>query len=257
MKKWWQFRLATLLLLVGAIAAWLGYYFSPAKRAERAVRSLHESGAKISFDYQRVPGEQWRYSARAEPPGSPALRRVVGEGLFQDADWIRLQDTPLTPDQLSPLKELASVRGISLRNCKIGDDHLRHFAGLSRLEMLTLQDQEITDAGLAHLEGLGKLENVSLTKNRIRGDGLRHLVNLKGLTKLFLQDNPISDGGLVYLGKMDSLEMLGLAGTEITDDGVKHLRRLKTLKYLGLTRTGVTKAAKADLRAALPDCEIE
>jgi hypothetical protein len=43
----------------------------------------------------------------------------------------------------------------------------------------------------------------------------------------------------------------------VTDNGLKELAGLKELKYLDLRRCqGVTDAGVAELKKALPDCEI-
>jgi len=267
-RRWLQFRLATLLVAMTAIACWLGYYFSPAKRAERAARALQKSGVRVLYDYQRAPGKRgpgtpsWKsvkpsFAAKAKPPGPPLVRQIVGEGFFQNAESISLGHQPLTAEQLAPLRQLPDVRQLFLTDCEIGDEHLAHLAPLQKLTELGLHNNKLTDAGLAHLAGLTQLKTASLTKNQIGGAGLANLNGMTGLKQLFLQDNPITDEGLVHLGKIESLEMLVLAGTQITDDGLKHLAGLKNLKYLGLTRTKITRPAIDALQLALPQCELE
>jgi len=258
--KWLQFRITSLLLLTAAIAAWLAFVFIPAQRAERAVESLKRSGAEVLFDYQRDDqprGNGFSYSHQVKPPGPAALRRIAGYGLFQDADWIRLDSATLSADDLAPLAHLPSLLRITLTNCSIGDAHLVHFAGLHHLDHLDLRCNSITDAGLVHLGGLQKLETLSLPQNQIRGDGLMRLGGVSQLMKLFLQDNPLSDENLRYIERMGNLEMLALAGTQVTDAGLKHFANLKKLRYLGLTRTKVTQAGIKELQRTLPNCEVE
>ncbi len=255
-RRWFQFRLKWLMLLIAVVSASLAFYFSPTKRAERAVEALQGTGAEVLFDYQRLPDNS-TYSHQVEPPGPSAIRQIAGEGFFQDAEWIVLHDTALTADALLPLAQLSSLRRITLTNCVIGDQHMVHFSKLRLIESLDLKSNQITDTGLLQLRGMLRLETISISQNHIRGDGLQHLGGLKRLKQLFLHDNPVADDNLAHIGALTNLEMLGLAGTNVTDDGLKHLANLKKLRYLGLTRTNVTKAAVKTLQSKLPNCEIE
>ena len=255
-RRWFQFSLKSLMLMTAAVAAWCGFYFSPAKRAERAVESMQGSGAAVMFDYQRLPDKS-AYSQQVEPPGLPLIRQVAGEGFFRDADWIQLHDAALSAEALLPLTQLPSLRRVTLANCKIGDQHMMHFGRLRLLESLDLKSNQITDTGLLHLQGMLQLETISMSKNLIQGDGLKHLDALRRLKTLFLHDNPISDEGLAHIKTLTNLEMLGLAGTKVTDDGLKHFANLQKLRYLGLTRTDVTEAGVKELQTKLPNCEIE
>src|SRR5262245_13642449 len=188
-----QFGIGTLLLVTAAISLWLAVYFSGPKRAERAARSLQQSGADVLYDYQRTGDAS--YSMRVEEPGPPVARKLLGEGLFQEADSVRLGGRAWTADELRPLAQLTSVRSVDLSNSALGDGHLVHLAGLRQLARLGLSNNRITDEGLSHLAGLTQLEIVSLSKNRIHGDGLRHFAAMEKLNSLFLQDNPINDEG--------------------------------------------------------------
>jgi hypothetical protein len=59
-----------------------------------------------------------------------------------------------------------------------------------------------------------------------------------------------------HLKKLVHLERLFLDGTDVTDAGLEHLKGLAELRILELYATQVTDAGAADLRKALPHCEI-
>jgi hypothetical protein len=261
LKRWFRFRLRTLLLVTTAFAIWLAFHFSAIRRAERAAERLEISGAEVFYDYQRhntsVRGDGVGYSHLVEPPGSAAMRRMVGKGFFQVADCINLSGVRTTVEALAPIAQLTSLRVVDLDRCGISDRHLVHIRKLRRIESLNLQSNQITDAGLINLRQLDRLETLSLSKNQIQGDGVRHLLKANALKTLFLRDNPVSDESLAHIAQMADLEMLGLAGSKITDDGLRHLENMTNLKYLGITRTKVTKSGVRSLRERLPKCEIE
>lgn len=63
--------------------------------------------------------------------------------------------------------------------------------------------------------------------------------------------------GLKDLAALKNLQELDLDGCDgLTDVGLKELATLKGLKRLSLHYTKLSDAAVADLKKALPDCEI-
>jgi hypothetical protein len=46
-------------------------------------------------------------------------------------------------------------------------------------------------------------------------------------------------------------------GRDITDDSARFLSKIETLKHLSLYGTRISEIGMADLRRALPECEIE
>jgi F-box and leucine-rich repeat protein 14 len=85
------------------------------------------------------------------------------------------------------------------------------------------------------------------------------LSRLNALRHLY-QEGPshVTDKGLCAL-VTNPLEVLDLAGSvQITDRGLKELRLISSLRWLGLTGCErLTELGIAELRAALPQCEIE
>lgn len=257
-RRWYarylRFRLSTFLIAIALIAAWLAFYYSPQKRAERATKSLRDSGMTVNFDYQR--NSERGYSYKKEPPGPTYLRAAVGEGFFQNAEWIHVHGKRLTTTDLFPLAELPGLRSLSLPNCEIGDEHLRAMRGLRQLESLDLKDNQITDAGLENLAGMVNLKTISLSNNQIQGSGLANLSKESNLKILILMHNPLTDEGAAEIGKLESLEMLNVSSTQITDAGIKHFEKLRHLQSLDILDTKATRQGLETLRQAMPDCGI-
>jgi len=73
-----------------------------------------------------------------------------------------------------------------------------------------------------------------------------------------LSGTQISDAGLEHLRELSSLKGLNLSGTQIGDAGLEHLQGLTSLEFLELGFiTNVTDAGREELKAALPECEIQ
>ena len=67
----------------------------------------------------------------------------------------------------------------------------------------------------------------------------------------------MTDRGLEHLAATwPKLEGLHLAGSPITDAGLKQLHSLKSLTKVYLKDAKVTEAGVAELRKALPRCEV-
>lgn len=190
-----------------------------------------------------------------------------------------LRNTPVTDAGLAQLKELNRLHNLFLRGTAVSDAGVAHLVGLP-LEFVELDDTQVTDAslellkgqkalwglslngtaisdaGLAHLGGLKLLRSLQLSRTRIRGDGLQHLSELKMLTEIRLDETQVDDQGIAQLGLLGHLQSVWLSGTKITDAAIPHLKRLAKLRSLRLMATGVTADGEAQLRSALPACQI-
>ena len=184
-RRWMQFSLRSMLILTALISAWLAFYYVPAKQADRAAKALEEKGIIVHYDYQHVPGTRpFTYSFLVPQPGPAFLRKLLGDGLFQHAESIRRDRTALKADDLSPLETIPTIRSVYFYACQIGDEHLKHLAGMRLLELLSVGEGQITDQGLSNLANLTELRTLDLSHNQIHGDGLKHLAGLAKLTGL-------------------------------------------------------------------------
>ena len=114
---------------------------------------------------------------------------VVLEGEIQEADLLKLSDTP-------------------------------------GLEILDLSRSSITDHGLAHLTKLRTLREFWLTScDDITDDGLVHVAQLPGLNALSVAGTPITDAGLAHLHRLNTLTSLDVRGTRVTRAGITSLEK--------------------------------
>jgi len=86
---------------------------------------------------------------------------------------------------------------------------------------------------------------------------LTHLEGLTGLQLLWLHDTQVSDAGLEHLKGLNAIQELDLSNTQVSDAGLKHLKGMSSLQRLWLINTHVSDEGIAELRAALPNCNIE
>jgi Leucine-rich repeat (LRR) protein len=179
-----------------------------------------------------------------------------------------------------PTGEFVLVSASLANNSKVTDDGLTALAGAKRMESLNLNGTSITSRGVAKLGQLTGLKYLNLCVRSVGdtdvavlaalpnlyaleisytqvGDaGLEQLKNCKGLHALYLAQTKVTDAGLEHLKKLPQLSTLVLTKTGVTDAGLKHLMGIRSLKELDLRDTAITASGLADLRKALPDCEI-
>lgn len=169
---------------------------------------------------------------------------------------LSLRDTAITDAGLSHLRTLANLQMLVLNGTKVTGTGLAQVRELTKLRTLYLVDAPVTNAGMVNLSELTGLEALFVGHARITDSGFAHLQRLSGLKTLGLNGTGVTDRGLAQLSALTGLELLNLQGTAITDAGLVHLRELASLRWL-LLGSRVTAAGVAELRRALPKCEIE
>lgn len=174
----------------------------------------------------------------------------------------------------------APVRRISLYRSKVDDDDLELIAGMDSLEELDLQRTDVTDACLATLASLPNLhvlrigdssaavgdagmsylrelplEELDLSRTRITAATLQHIGGIPTLRRLSLREVNVGDG-LQHLQSLESLERLDLSNAEIEEDAWQPLLQMTSLRRLDLNGTTIPLDAVAELRSALPECDV-
>ena len=201
-------------------------------------------------------------------PGSPASPTTGGtaEGTPVDA-----------PPQSAELKRLRELDvdfmtgdgGIRLTNDTVSQVRFIHskftandvdlllvFPNVKSLDFWKL-DNPINDDAIEKLQPLKKLKMLRLTAHPITNAGLAHLEQMPELEDLWLDETKVTDDGLKHLAACPKIWRLSLEGTGTTDGCIKHLKNLSNLRLLFAARTNTTRTGAADLKAALPNCQIE
>lgn len=190
-----------------------------------------------------------------------------GNGQVKDEDLVSIEglpnlvhldlyDTAITDKGLQSVARLPALEILDLNRTSVSDEGMSVVGKIYSLKRLELAGVKISDAGVRRLSNL-PLFRIDLSATGVTNDGLEDIAKIAGLERLHVQDTQVSDDGLAHVGTIKSLQELGLYRSgAITDSGLRHLHNLKQLRALFLGDSKYSPAGLAELRLALPNCDI-
>lgn len=158
-RRWFQFSLRTLLILITAGSLWLGWYMF-----------------------------RWRQQQAQQKQAAAAVRQLGGEA----------QPSLSSYSLSSVLLEQNNAENVFfLQEKNLQDDDLKIFTSAKMTRALYLFRNNITDRGLVHLKDLRHLGFLDLRHyKKITDEGLKHLANLKELETLILIGTKVTPAGV-------------------------------------------------------------
>ena len=264
-RRWGQFSLRSMLLLVALVAVWLTVETSRSRRQAKAVMTIQKLGGIVKFDYEYdkngrdIPNAissvpHWLRSSIGEDYFRTVVTLDIAVGSFRD----RNRQPPKAVDEaLNAISNLPDLRILEIgANPAIDDESLAHLSGLRKLRTLYLYRTGIEGPGLRQLRGSAEIESLSLDQTPLSDEGLVSLRDLPKLRWLRLANTKITDAGLLYLIRLPALEELCVDNTDVSDFGLKTLSSLTKLQRLSANGTQITSAGVATLQQALPKCVV-
>lgn len=199
-RRWLQYRLRTVLIVMTVVAVALAWWSHSARRQRDAVAALRKIGADIEYD-RSLPWIGDKSEPNLPPCWPQWLLKRMGEDYFARVHSIQLARTQVTDGDLAHLQQLGTVRGLFLFETRIGDGGLQHIKYLRSLEVLNLESTNVTDAGLAQIGGLSRLERLFIKDTQVTDAGLEHLTGHTTLRNLCLPEESVTAVGVARLQK--------------------------------------------------------
>jgi hypothetical protein len=249
-RRFLRLSIRSLIVLVLAIGAALGWIVRQAHPQREAVTAIVKAGGMVDYKiYPGAPAFSWTKPAS----WSSRIGEHIGIDFVDHVAYVQFTNQPNTNDTerrraLARLPDVGRLETLNLAGASITDDDLAELDGLSHLEHLMLQNTAITDAGLAHVRNLTSLQEIYIRNTPIGDDGLTHFQRLTSLTHLTISRNKVTDVGLERLKDLHSLQNLDVAYTQISDAGLEHLAALSNLDTLKLAGTRITDRGLAHLK---------
>jgi serine/threonine protein kinase/Leucine-rich repeat (LRR) protein len=162
----------------------------------------------------------------------------------------------LRDEDLLKLSEGIDISALVVHGPTITDESLPYFASFPLLNTIYLIDAPIHDTHLAELQKVKRLLNLSLGGSQVTDAGLDALSQLTTVSYLNLSGLQVTDSGVAKLSTLTRLGYLNLSNTQITDEAIATLVNFKNLKRLMITGTKISETGLQQLRAGLPQCEL-
>jgi hypothetical protein len=121
-----------------------------------------------------------------------------------------LNQSAVTDADLSKLRHLEGINGVTLASTRITDAGLVSLASVEGLVLLKLDNTPITDTGLQHLKSCKTLRYLRLVNTRVTNDGLTNLKGCESLGVLDVSGTRVSAAGMADLKKaLPHLKIIG------------------------------------------------
>jgi hypothetical protein len=188
-RRWAQFSLGSMFLVVTVLCVALGVQVNKANRRREAVEAIEAWGGGVTFPDDRDS---------ANPLWSERFHDIYGD--IQAAEVV-------------------------LASSEIPDAGLSHLQCLTKLRSVSLYYSEnVTDEGLQFLAALPHLDTLNLSGTKVTSKGLKRLLTLPKLGFLELEFTDIDDDAVEALARLSTLKYLCVYRTRMTEDGVEKLR---------------------------------
>jgi hypothetical protein len=134
-RRWFQYSLRSFLILVTALAVWLGIVVNRAREQREAVKAIEALGGEVVYD--------WKLELdREEPLGPRWLRELIGDDFFQEVRHVYLFPVPTGSAIRSEIPHLQRLRKLNTvwSWYQVSDAQYREMkTALPRCEILTVK----------------------------------------------------------------------------------------------------------------------
>lgn len=168
-RKWFQFKLMTLLVAVLVLSlplSWVAVRMRRVRRQRVVTEQLESIGWSVEFHDMRIVSPLNRNQAYSfEPPYSLKVIPV---------DFVHAASSDVRDGDLRLVAELAPL-ALSLSDTEVTDRGLAHLSRLTNLRYLWLDDTRVTDAGLEYLKGLPDIHILGVANTSVTPEGVNKL----------------------------------------------------------------------------------
>jgi hypothetical protein len=174
-RKWYQFSLLSLLVLMTVAAGGMGVLAYQLKRYRERQAAISRVVEIINeYDGYVVESQEFTF-------GKKGLKGDSLKNFLNDLQWwdelrkLHLEEFGVTDQNMKQLGRLRSLEGLKLKDTQITDEGLRELIGLTNLTWINVENCAVTDAGLEHLSKLPKLQYLEIEGTQITPAGKKWL----------------------------------------------------------------------------------
>jgi internalin A len=231
-RRWYQFRLSTLLIGLTLISLPLGYVAwerEECRRGSQALAMFDQNASSTTRKVERAPSKR-----------SDWLKLLLGDDRFRGVNSIELSGGFVANSDLRPLVDFPNLRNLKIESPYLTDEGVAYLAKLKRVEKFQfIHNRRISASSWGLLDGWHHLRFLSFEDSDFCNDGALDFSALSNLTELDLSQTNITSVGLDRVSLPANLEVLNLSTTEVADADLQHLNHLLKLRKLDLSSTYV------------------
>ena len=165
-RRWLQFSLRTLFLVVMVLCVWLAVITKQTRDQRLSVEAIRKVGGDVVYAH---------VLEQSDPPGPGWLRRLIGDEYFFSVSILELNHSEVGDRDLAAIMRLTNIKRLYISNPQITDAGLLHLQGLTELRVLDLGSTQTTDAGLEYLRELTNLRELNLPNTQVTDEGVENL----------------------------------------------------------------------------------
>jgi internalin A len=177
-RRWLQFSLRGLLVLMLVVALGLGWIGYERRRAMRELKTAEEI---------KAAGGDFGTSSRSDHAAPRWLDLLLGSHYFTPVDSLRFP-IGATNEDLRQLSVMRRLERLMLSATRIDDDGLDRVAEMRHLTELNLRSTNVTDAGVDKLAALSELARLDLDATAVTDGVWQTLARMPKLNILSLCD---------------------------------------------------------------------
>ncbi|MGV3605743.1 MAG: sterol desaturase family protein [Planctomycetaceae bacterium] len=237
-RKWFQFSLRTLLLMMLVFGCGLGWFTAKRRQAQQAWKRISDA-EKLNIvlsaaDDNHTTGHIWHEGTWLEERLGIALPSPLG---FAEV-YISRNLKPVFQE----LAKFPELTGIWLEVEYLTDEQLETFADEKRLTTFQIAWSPLRGTGLSNLAGNDSLEQLRLLHcENLTDEAIYSIPKLPSLTQLKIENCPLTGVSLGHLATAcPKLETLILNEVPLTLEGLQEIGTIHSLKSLTLDESGVT-----------------
>ena len=254
-RRWFQFRMSTLLIVVTLSTLPVGYVAwerEQCRRGEAAIKRLDPDNPNTRLIFQ----SSFEIPARPTTGRPDWLKYLLGNDDFRTVHFATLTGDSITDSELALLTALPNLHDVIIQAPQVTDEGVSHLPRLKAVESFSFAaNKRVTGEGWEIIGKWHGLREVSFRACNFCDDDVSKLRPLTNLKSLHLNGTNITDSGLEGISQLASLEGINLSLTKVSDSGLRHLAQLANLQWLNLS---YTKAAGTGLKqlSNLPKLEV-
>lgn len=253
-RRWFQFRLRTILLLVILASlplGRLGMRLDRIRRQQPAIVAVENAGGAVwivrkpTKSPAAVPRLSRVYDSQRREVG--ALWQVVEDAQYGEAVCVYFPSASLNSHPGNRSGATVSVDGQDVAMHSNGEWYVH--GNSQELWRNFRESRQPSPFDWSTLEALPFLQILDLGDRPITDDDLEQIALTSDLHALLARGANVTDKGLAFVGRLNDLRILSLDGAAITDAGLKSLADLQRLEVLELDHSQIRGAGLKHLAA--------